>query len=411
MLYCLSVYGVYLKCDLGLLAASFNSSQTVCSVCDSKLSCPNCASDECPHCKLPTVCLQCKQRRKPPPGVVVIPGAHITSTASQYDDRDVGGGDADEDSTSMELTAENMRSLIRDLRVAVRTANEYKDKIEVLRDENDRYFEHCQVLQETGAKADTQLQELKQSTVISIATAESDKGRCISEAKLSCATLVTMCVSRVHDRSQRLIQRRVVAKWIAFCDRQKRRRNVSLRATRVLSLVIHRHLRRCMSTVLEYESIPQLVRVSFGSYECYSESRSLEGKAVQTDIPPSDTLTMCVSEFIKCETAEDKRDEFTETIAVMPSLSIERVADVAIDPVVVVLRDSPRGFTDSQFLEVDDMRRIMTESFEVVRRQKVLIKYMNEEISRLRARSRSYGRRIRSLPRLGLIKLLRLWPL
>jgi len=158
------------------------------------------------------------------------------STPCQYDMRDYDNEGEVESEVNVEVSPERVIELRREMRDALRAANDYREKLDVIRDENDVYFEKCQSLKKTMEEKRTELSQLRDE--LSESKAQADLS--IREQKEIGKRIVFRLLTGFQEKKKGELVRRVAEKWKRFVHKRKQDR---YRSCRILMLVLSRELR------------------------------------------------------------------------------------------------------------------------------------------------------------------------
>lgn len=178
--------------------------------------------------------MNCRKRRKPPPGMLES-DLYKKSASSQYHILDFAYDAEPDDLSAVDNSPERVIELQRDIKIALMAANGCNDKLDVLREENDKYFERCQTLKKNLSEKESQASDLRRELVRS----KADSELMIRALKEVAVKRIKQTVSQSWFRNLKLQERRVVDRWKEFRRYRTRERE---RCCGILGSILNRKL-------------------------------------------------------------------------------------------------------------------------------------------------------------------------
>ena len=329
------------------------------------------SQDDCPHCKLPTVCKNCGRRRKLPPEGHDTTSLCIYSTASQCDARDHAGQAEESDVTLIDVVSpENLRKILHELEVTRTSLEKCRLEAETLREENDRIFDRCRQLKEELVTKERILVEKDRV----LESAKLEFGIKLDLQKTILLNSHRVSVDKICHRFSRALDRekkqQLARRWRTLTRMHRKARNRS-RACCVIETWILRNVRSAWRTLLMFQ--PKRKRFAI----CQLSTASIDH--VECEDCSSKTLTSC--SLVSCGSAQIGRAHNPQDASTCTYLSF------SLEQVVYHIFDffsppgSDMGTLTSEEWPSDDAQSL-------VRRQLLLIRYMNRRIRFLERKGR-----------------------
>jgi hypothetical protein len=329
------------------------------------------SQDDCPHCKLPTVCKNCGRRRKLPPGAHETTSLCVYSTGSQCDSQDHAVSAVDADISSIGVVSpENLRTIFKDLETSRTSLEKWRLEAETLREENNRIFDRCRLLKEELMTKERLLAEkdgiLDSARLEFQAELDSQESRLLNSHRVSIDNLChrfSGVLSR--ERLQQLARR-----WRMLTKMQRKARSRS-RASYMIATWISGTVRFAWRTLLMFKPKRR-------GYEICQLSMSSIDPLKRADCS-SQTLTSLT--LVSCDILMIKPVHVGTEVSTCTNSPFSLVE--VFHPVceILVSPGSALGTMTSEEWPSGDAQRL-------VRRQLTLIRYMNRRIRFLERKRR-----------------------
>ena len=210
-----------------------------------------------------------------------MPSLFRTSSHAQYDARDFGASEepeAEEDFSKMDRSVESVTGLAKELKFAIRSANEARDKLDALHEENDRYFSKCQKLKEELKQKDEDIETLRRKFEIEKSELSLTFRREVQDARKKVSVSAHHVVERMHRYRTESVVRLTGKIWIAFARSTRfSREHAIITISKTLGKVLGRYLDILLPPVYSERSLV--------TYPVFNRTRADTTDAACGDIP------------------------------------------------------------------------------------------------------------------------------
>lgn len=214
----------------------------------------------------------------------MVPSLFRTSSYAQYDARDFGASEepeAEEDFSKMDRSVESVTRLALELKFAIRSANEARDKLDALHEENDRYFSMCQKLKQELKQKDEDMETIRRNFEIEKSQLSETFRREVQNVHQKVSISAHQVVERMHRCWTESVVRLTGKIWIASARKTRlsrfSREHASFHISKTLGKVLGRYIDILRPPVISERS---LIR-----YPGFSRTRAETTDAACGDIP------------------------------------------------------------------------------------------------------------------------------